>query len=257
MAILKPVKSGDIPERPRSKKFGPKATNQDQTLKVTKISQQLKRQERYSIYINEKYCLSLSEYQLVGSGIRVGKEYKSEELEDLKNESAFGKAYERALNYVMIRPRSKKEIEDYLVRAFMYPKPKSYVDKNGERHFIKQQVNKDQVRLMNERVISRLHEKGYINDEAFAKAWVQSRQLNKKSSRRKLEQELRAKAISTEIITAVMREQGDYEKENLEVVIAKKQRLSKYQDIQKFTQYLLRQGFNYEDIKDALHTRDG
>lgn len=219
---------------------------------VTKIAPQVKRNDRYSVYINEKYAFSLHEYQLAGSGLRVGKELKEAEVEKFANESQFGKAYERALGYVTLRPRSEKEIKDYLTRTFLYPKPKSFIDKNGVRHIKKIDVDTEAVTHMMSRVIARLQEKGYINDEAFARAWVVSRQQVKKSSIRKLTQELRAKGMTEEIIATVLQNSEETEKENLRELITKKQRLTRYQDEVKLTQYLLRQGFSYDDIRSAL-----
>lgn len=246
---LKPVLSSDIPLEPIKPRG---STSAGGTLTVTKISQQVKRRDRYSIYINEKYTFSLSEYQLAGSGLHIGTEFTKSELDDFINESLFGKAYERALNYVMIRLRSEKEIADYLSRTYLYPQPKMYTDKAGQRHFAKQVVDKAKVGQMIERVLNRLKDKGYINDETFAKAWVNSRQLTKKTSKRKLEQELRAKYVDSEIIATVLQNQNLNEEQNLIDLIIKKRRLPKYQDNVKLTQYLLRQGYNYEDVKTAI-----
>lgn len=221
-------------------------------MKITKISQQVKRKDRYSIYVDEKYSFSMSDYQLVNAGLRVGKEYTEEALSELINESQFGKAYERALNYVMIRPRSVKEIKDYLTRTFLYPKPKMYVNKKGERVIKKQQVDKPTVQHMIERVLGRLEEKGYSNDQTFADAWVRSRQLTKKSSKRKLQQELQVKGVHSDIISKVLDDGSIDEQENLKKMIEKKQKQTRYQDEKKLIQYLLRQGFSYSDIKDAL-----
>ena len=221
-------------------------------MKITKIQQQIKRKDRYSVYVDEKYLFSLSEYQLVASGLRLGQELTAEEVENFAKESQFGKAYERSLNYVMIRPRSEKEIRDYLTRTFLYPKPKSYIDKAGQRHFIKQTVDTPQVSEMIERVMERLQEKGYINDESFALSWVTSRQIHKKPSQRKLEQELRVKGIKSEIIATVLQKSDINEKDNLAELVTKKRRLTRYQDKSKLTHYLLRQGFGYDDIKEVL-----
>jgi regulatory protein len=221
-------------------------------MKVTKIQPQVARKDRYSVYIDGTYRFSLHEYQLAGSGLRLGKELTPEDVENFANESQFGKAYERALNYIMIRPRSEKEIHDYLVRTFLYPKPKSYVDKNGVRRVKKIQVDTALVTNMITRVMTRLHEKGYIDDLAFARAWVDSRQQLKKSSVRKVTQELRAKGVKDNIIVTVMQNSEVDDRANLRALIAKKQRLSRYQDTVKLTQYLLRQGFSYDDIKEEL-----
>jgi len=225
-------------------------------MKITKISQQVKRKDRYSIYVDEKYSFSMSDYQLINAGIQVNKDYTREELSDLVNESQFGKAYERALNYVMIRPRSVKEIKDYLTRTFLYPKPKMYINKQGERIVKKQEVDKSVVQRTIERVLERLEEKGYSDDEKFAQAWVRSRQLNKRSSKRKLQQELQVKGVHSDIIDAVLGDGSIDEAENLKSMIEKKQKLTRYQDKTKLTQYLVRQGFSYGDVKEALEGED-
>lgn len=225
-------------------------------MKITKIAQQVKRKDRYSVYVDEKYSFSLSDYQLVTAGLRVGKEYTQTELSELINESQFGKAYERTLNYVMIRPRSVREIRDYLTRTFLYPKPKMYINKKGERIVTKKDVDKSAVQHMIERVLERLEEKGYSNDQKFAEAWVRSRQLTKKSSKRKLQQELQAKGVASDIIASVLSNESIDETENLKKMIEKKQKQSRYQDETKLKQYLLRQGFSYSDIKDALDTKE-
>lgn len=222
-------------------------------MKVTKISQQVKRRDRYSIYIDEKYCFSLHEYQLASSGLRLGKELTEDELENFANESQFGRAYERALNFVMIRPRSRKEITDYLTRTYMYPKSKTYVDTSGQRHFKKVEVNKSTVNEMIKRVMSRLEQKGYINDEAFAKAWVASRQFHKKPSKRKLEQELQQKGIDQNTIATVLQNEDINYKDNLKELIEKKRRIARYQNDEKLIPYLLRQGFNYDQVKQVLY----
>lgn len=234
----------------------PKAVSKSTVLTVTKITKQTKNTDRYSIYINEKYSFSLSEYQLASARLFIGKEFTPAELEEFINESQFGKAYERALNYVMIRPRSQKEIQDYLKRTFLYPKPKSYIDKVGQRHFKKVEVDTAKVTTMIERVMERLNDRGYINDEAFAKAWISSRQLNKHSSKRKLEQELRAKGINSETIATELQKQNVTDTETLQALIIKKRRLPRYKDDNtKLMQYLLRQGYNYDDITSSL-TKD-
>lgn len=250
---LQPISSDEVLKKLPKQKLKQAPRDQNPTeLRVTKITQQARRADRYSVYINDKYSFSLNEYQLANSGLRNGKILTQDELDNFANESQFGKAYERTFNYVMIRPRSEKEITQYLTRTFLYPKPKSYVDKNGQRHTKPQIVDKSQVQIMISRVVDRLRDKGYIDDESFARAWVASRQLNKRSSLRKLRQELMVKGISSGIITNVLDDVAVNERNNLEELITKKRRLTKYKDVIKLTQYLLAQGYNYDDVKDAL-----
>lgn len=225
-------------------------------MKITKITRQQKRDDRYSVYVDEKYSFSLSEYQLAGSGLVIGKEYSEAEIESFATESQFGKMYERTLNYVMIRPRSEKEIKDYLTRSFLYPKSKTYKDKKGQFQVKKQMVDKEKVSILIQRVIDRLNEKGYINDAVFAKAWVNSRQLNKQSSLRRLRQELMQKGISENIIATVLQNAKVDEMQILRELIKKKRNLPRYQDDKKLIPLLLRQGFNYDNIKEVMGAID-
>lgn len=221
-------------------------------MKITAIKVQIKKTDRFSIFVDEKYSFSLNEYQLANMGLHINQELTAEELDNLKNDSDFGKAYERVLNYLSIRPHSQKEIEDYLTRTYLYPKPKSYIDKLGQRIIKKQEVDKAKVLAMNERVINRLQEKGYINDEDFALAWARSRQSSNKTSKRKLILELRAKGVNQDLVENTLQEIDFDETSALKQLIAKKQKLTRYKNDKKLIQFLLQRGFNYDEIKSAM-----
>jgi regulatory protein len=51
-----------------------------------------------------------------------------------------------------------------------------------------------------DRLLSRFEEVGLIDDEAFARSWVQSRQAGKGLARRALAQELRRKGVDDEVV---------------------------------------------------------
>ena len=57
-----------------------------------------------------------------------------------------------------------------------------------------------------ERLLDRFEEVGLVDDEAFARAWVQSRQPGKGLARRALAQELRRKGIEDEVARAALDE---------------------------------------------------
>lgn len=75
-------------------------------MKITAIKAQVKNPERVSIYVDEKYAFSLNHAQLLDLKIRIGLELDDAHLAELKKASELGKAYERALIFSMIRPRS-------------------------------------------------------------------------------------------------------------------------------------------------------
>jgi regulatory protein len=196
-------------------------------VKISAIKQQRKRQDRYSIYGDGAYLFSLSEGELISSGLKIGLELDQEALRGLKDQAKFGKAYERALNLLSHRPRSEWELRDYLKR------------KEYDEELIQQ-------------VMTRLQEHGYVNDMDFARRWIENRRLLKATTRRRLNQELRQKRIAEDIIHQVLAADETDERAVLRELVERKRKQSKYQDKLKLMQYLSRQGFNYDDIKTVL-----
>jgi len=197
-------------------------------MKITSIKQQLKRKDRYAVYIDGKYSFSLGELELINSGLKVGQQLAKEELDKLQDTAKLDKMYDRVLNYLAIRPRSEWEIREYLRR-------------------------KDSPAAQAKVLLNKLSNTNLINDEAFAKAWVENRHLLKPISRRRLIQELRQKRIANDTIDKVLAEDQTDEHEVLRELVSKKRRQSRYQDDLKLMQYLSRQGYNYNDIKSVLN----
>jgi regulatory protein len=197
-------------------------------MKITAIKQQVKQKDRYSFFVDGKYAFSLSESALLESKLTSGEEVSEGKLRELKKLSDDDKIYGRALNYMMIRPRSQWEIEFYLQRKKASP-------------------------ALIELILNKLSINGLIDDEKFATVFVNDRRLLRPTSRRKLINELRKKHISNDIIEKAIGSESEDEQSALTAVIEKARRQTKYQDDQKLMQYLARQGFGYGDIKDALN----
>ena len=200
-------------------------------MKVTSIKQQVKRGDRYSIFVEGKYAFSLSESALLESKLASGQELTQQQVSEYKQLSADDKLYNRALRYVAMRPRSEWEMQFYLER------------KGASPPLIEQITNK-------------LRDIGLLDDKKFAQAFVNDRRLLRPTSRRKLQLELRKKRIANDIIEAVVGSESEDEQTALQAVITSKRRQTKYQDDLKLMQYLARQGFSYGDIKAALEAKD-
>lgn len=197
-------------------------------MKITAIKQQVKRTNRYSIFVDDKYAFSLSENALLESRLASGHELTKEQLKEYKELSADDKLYNQTLRYIAMRPRTEWEIETYLER------------KNASPEIIRSTIDK-------------LIKIELIDDEKFARAYVADRRLLRPTSRRKLTAELRKKHLPSQIIDRILSEQTDSEEQNiLREVIAKKRSQTKYQDNLRLMQYLARQGFSYDDIKQVL-----
>lgn len=215
-------------------------------MKITALSAQTKNKDRVNVMVDGAYRFSLDVFQVADLGIRVGKEYTEQELVELETESQFGKLYGRALEYTTIRPHSAREIRDYLWRKTHATKYKSRSGELKEREGVSQVVA--------DRVYDRLCEKGYIDDEKFARFWVENRNQRKGSSSRKLRSELQAKGVGKSLIDAALSDSSRTDENELAKIVAKKR--GRYPDEQKFMQYLARQGFSYDDIKQALQAED-
>lgn len=213
-------------------------------MKITNISVQVKNKDRVNVSVDGKYRFSLDIFQVSDLGIRVGKEYTEQELIELETESQFGKLYGRALEYTMMRPHSAKEVRDYLWRKTRTTRVRvKDTDELRERPGVSQ--------ALADRVFNRLMEKGYLDDSKFARYWVENRQQRKGISSRKLVAELRLKGVDQSVIEEAMQNSPRDEKSEILKIIEKKR--NKYDDDQKLMGYLMRQGFSYDTIRDALH----
>ena len=210
----------------------------ESTLKITSISLQVRDKNRVNVSVNGKYRFSLDYTQIADLGVKVGNEYTEAQLTDLENESQFGKLYMRALEYSLMRPHSQYELTQYL-----YRKTRDTLTKTGS---IKKGVSKE----LTERVFDRIIEKGYVNDEAFARYWIENRQLRKGISKRKLQAELASKGVNRSIVESLLSETERSDEDEILKIIEKK--ASRYDDEQKLIAYLARQGFSYDDIKQAI-----
>jgi regulatory protein len=197
-------------------------------MRITSIKQQVRRGDRYSIFVEGKYAFSLSEAALLDSKLATGQELDKQKLKEYKQLSNDDKIYNQALRYVAMRPRSRWEIEFYLVR------------KKGASP------------ALSETILNKLSNIGLIDDTKLALAFVNDRRLLRPTSRRKLIMELRKKRVADEIIEEAVGSEHSNEQTALLDIIERKRKQSKYQDDLKLMQYLARQGFNYDDIKTAL-----
>lgn len=217
-------------------------------MRITRISPAVRKENRVNIYLDNEFFCSLDIAQLSTLNLKVGKELNPADVDELKQASDFGKLYTRSLEYLARRPRSVKEMRDYL-HGKTFDKKLSVKDrKTGEYKIItKQGFNENLI----EPVLERLLERSYLDDKKFAESFVRSRAVYKNPSRRKLILELKKKGIDQEIIDEVIENSDDYdEKTSLKAVLLKK--INKYESEEKLIAYLARQGFSFDDIKAEI-----
>jgi regulatory protein len=196
-------------------------------MKVTSIKQQVKNPERVSIFVDGKYSFSLSLDELLKYKLKNSDELSSSEVKKFKKISADGKLRTRALEWLLNRPHSERELRDYLYRK---------------------KVEKEQI----DSLVDEFTQKGYLDNEKFA-VWFAELQSRRGKSDRAIRAELFKKGINREIVDQVIAENETSEAQRLETMLAKKVKLARYQnDPSKLAQYLARQGFSWELIKEKL-----
>lgn len=195
-------------------------------MKITKIQPAVKTAGRYNIFVDEKYSFSLDENQLLDEKLKIGFEIEEVDLLKLKGESEFGKSYARALELILSRPRSEKEMRDY-----------AYRKKWDEE--------------LSDRVLKKLRDKGYLDDRKFTEFWLRARINGKPKSKRKISAELAQKGVKREIADEILAQYTDDQEMGTLLQLVEKKR-KKYTDEQKFMAYLAGQGFSYDMIKKAI-----
>lgn len=150
----------------------------------------------------------------------------------------FEKFYNKALRFLSYRPRSEKEVRDRLKLKVKSSKLK---------------VEEDII----DKVIEKLKEQKFINDEEFAKWFVESRLRFKPRSLRLIKTELKQKGIVDEIINNLQLTINDLEqaKKLAEKRIARfrnKFGMTREEIYQKLGRFLASKGFDWDTIKKSI-----
>jgi regulatory protein len=194
---------------------------------ISSLKKQVKNPQRVSVFVDGNYSFSLSLDEIVNQKIKKDLELDAAAIKRLKKISADDKMRERALSWLLNRPHSKREFADYLRRKKSEP-------------------------ALSEQLEKQFTQKGYLDDSNYARWLVDIRQRAGKSNRA-IRAELYKKGVGRDIIETVLDSQPADEEERLRSLIAKKAKLPRYQkEPQKLAQYLVRQGFDYQSVKQSL-----
>lgn len=198
-------------------------------LEVTAIKPQ-KRQGRFNIFIDGKYSFSLDSFSLGKSGIYVGKVFSDAELENFIKEGQLQKNLEKVMNFLSFRPRSRKELQEYLMRR---------------------KVDEENRNL----VLEKVEKLGLVDDKEFARWWVEQRQTFRPKGARAIVQELRRKGVGREIIEEV-KISSDKERGNAQRLLEKRWpvwlREGRLMARKRAGDFLARRGFSWEVIERAV-----
>jgi len=191
------------------------------TISALKI--QKRNKERVNVFMDGTYTFAVT--MNVALGLRKGQYLSDADIERLVAGDERDKAYHQAIHFLGFRPRSQAEVSQRL----------------HEKGYSAEAI---------EHTIQRLLEQKYLNDEEFARYWLENREQFKPRGARALRYELRQKGIDSQAIEAVL---SDLD-EDASAWAAVQKKLRQWQHLpedqlkKKVMGFLSRRGFGYSVV---------
>ncbi len=151
------------------------------TGKITAIAAQAHDSQRVNIFVDGDFAIGISLATLAREGLFVGKELDEAGWARLEAAAQAEQAMRAAGRLLDVRPRSVAEIRQRLLRKQFPPE-------------------------IVEQAIERLGEIGLLDDSAFSRYWVESRQAARPRGRLALRDELRRKGVPRDTIDQALAE---------------------------------------------------
>lgn len=150
---------------------------------ITKITQQKRLKDRYNIFLDNEYSFSVEESVIVTYSLQKDLSLSDEKIDEIMEAQSFQKAYLMAVNYISYRMRSIKEVQVYL-------------------------RDKEIGKLEIEKIIESLLAKQYLDDAAFAVAFVRDKMNQTTKGPRVIKNELFEKGVIGKTAESAIAEYG-------------------------------------------------
>lgn len=199
---------------------------------ITKIARQKNNPERYNIYLNEEYAFPVDEAILLQFGLAKGKVLEAYDIEEIAYEDEIRKAFNKALNFLSYQMRSEHEVKKKLLDLEF-----------GEAVILE--------------AIQKLKSYGFLNDEIFSKALLDTKKATLKKGPRAIRQDLIKKGINKDLQDEVLETFSHEEQVKLatqlaEKVVRSEKKKTPAQVKQKIQDVLLRKGYSFSIADEVL-----
>jgi regulatory protein len=197
---------------------------------ITALTPQRGRRERLNVFLDGRFAFGIDGRAATQAGLAVGMALTDADVERLRDADEAARFYDDALRYISYRPRSAAEVERYL---------------RGR--------GADDYTLA--ATLGRLQRAGLVDDDAFARYWVENRDAFNPRGARAIRAELRAKGVDQARIDEALNESGGEDDDRAYQAGLKRLGLLKRLDEETFRRrmyaYLQRRGFDYESARSA------
>lgn len=193
---------------------------------VTLIEKQKKNKNKYNIFIDGEYAFSCYVEDFLEVGLKEGDILTSEQYNYYVNLFSLKQAQKDILKYLSYKMRTEYEVSKKL-------KENGYSDEIVKK------------------LILKFKEYGYINDEIYAKLFIDEKKQMLYSKYRIIN-ELKLKGINIDTIYDLINEHYSSEYDILKKLIMKKYKFVTEENILKIKSYLYRNGFNLDEADNVL-----
>lgn len=198
--------------------------------------------EKIHLSLDGEYIATVNADYWFTCGIKSGSEVTPEQLEELLTESARRKMMNKALDLLSLRDYSRRELSDKLVTKAWEKKEQKDMDLGS----LKQQASD---------ICDRLEELGLLNEERFARSYVDELIRRKHLSKSGLKTALIQKGVQRDIIETVLEEVDVDPVEQIRELLAtkfKNRDLTDEKQKSRTVNALLRLGYRYNEIHAAM-----
>ena len=198
--------------------------------------------EKIHLSLDGEYIATVNADYWFTCGIKSGSEVTPQQLEELLAESARRKMMNKALDLLSMRDYSRRELSDKLVTKAWEKKEQKDMDLGS----LKQQASD---------ICDRLEELGLLNEERFARSYVDELIRRKHLSKSGLKTALIQKGVQRDIIETVLEEVDVDPVEQIRELLAtkfKNRDLSDEKQKTRTVNALLRLGYRYNEIHAAM-----
>ena len=200
---------------------------------ITKLEIQKKNKHRYNLFIDDKFNCGIHEDVIINLNLKTGMDIDENFFQNILQVEQQAKAKSDALHYIGYRMRSILEVEQKLENLGYEPS-------------------------MITKTIEFLKEHNFLNDTAFAQAYISDKSNISRQSLRRIKYDLYKKGISDTIFVDACKEYLKKDEENLKYLLPIKYKSleKKYGDQayileQKILSFFYQKGFPIDTIKSV------
>lgn len=195
--------------------------------KITDIQPQKRNKSRVNVYVDGEYVLALELLTVMKLGLKIGTEVTETQLAEAALDTEQSIALERAMNYIARGRKTSFQLRKYLTDKEYAPAVVNYV-------------------------MDKMKYYGYIDDKAYAQAYVEQNSQSKGA--RRVKQELIQRGIKLSEAEEVSEQERDFSLDNA-TRLAERYMRGKDCDIKtivKLQRYLVSRGYDFDIVNSVV-----